>query len=229
MNKISNLLKSLKGFIRSLAALILLSATSATGFAQVLPRPSHIVVLIEDMEPYVDIIGNTYAPYLNALAQDSNSAVFTQMYSIEYPGQPDYLDFFSGSNQGVTNDNLPTGYPFTTDNLARELLDSNLTFKTYSQDLPYVGYDSITAPPAYVRKDNPVTNWVGTGANQVPATCNQPFTLWPLGNLDSLPTIAYVVPDEDSDMHNGTGDPPIESADYWFNEHLSSLLMGFGQ
>ena len=188
-----------------------------------LPRPDHIIVLIEENQPNAFILGNSAAPYINQLAQDSIAAVFTRAYAIEHPSQPDYFDLFAGSNQGVLDDNVPVNYPFTTPNLARQLLDAGLSFTTYSQNLPSVGYDGASSN-GYVRKHNQVANWVGNGTNQVPATTNQPFTAFPVINFDSLPTISYVVPVEDSDMHNGFGNPTIKAGDKWMSNNLTNLI-----
>ena len=208
----------------TLAFFLLLTCFCAhKSMAQTLPRPDHIIILIEENQPDSIVIGNTAnAPYVNQLTHDTVAALFTNAYAIEHPSQPDYLDFFAGSNQGVTDDNVPRSYPFTTPNLGRQLMDAGLTFVTYSQDMPRVGYTGASYAQ-YVRKHNPVANWVGNGTNQVPASMNQPYTAFPT-NFDSLPTICYVIPNEDSDMHNGTGNPPIRSGDFWFKEHLQSLV-----
>ena len=162
----------------------------------------------------------TYAPNINSLAGDSMAAVFTNMYAVTHPSQPNYLYMFSGDNQGVTTDDPPTNYPFTTPNLARQLLDKGLSFGTYSEDLPYAGsQDTTSSVGAYARKHNPVTNWQGTGTNQVPDSLSQPYTNLPT-DYSQLPTVSYIVPNEDSDMHNGSGIAPIESGDTWFCEHL---------
>jgi hypothetical protein len=190
--------------------------------AQGLPYPDHIVILIEENQPNALVIGSSAAPYINQIANDSDGNIFTNMFAITHPSEPNYLDFFAGDNQGITTDNLPTNYPFTTDNLARELMDKGLTFATYSQDLPAVGSD-IVSSGSYVRKHNPVTNWVGTGINQVPDTLNQPFTAFP-SDFSKLPTVSYVVPNQDSDMHNGIPPATIASADLWFSEHLTALI-----
>ena len=90
--------------------------TLASGSSGV-PRPDHVVILILENHAYSQIIGSSAAPHINALANDASSALFTQSFAIEHPSQPNYLDLFSGSNQGVTNDNVPSGIPFTTPNL----------------------------------------------------------------------------------------------------------------
>ena len=196
--------------------------------AQTLPRPDHIIILIEENQPNSIVIGSSGAPYINQLASDTDAVVFTKFYAIEHPSQPNYLDMFSGSNQGVLDDNLPANYPFTTPNMAYELLHHGFSFITYSQELPSVGSDAQSGTTgSYARKHNPVTNWVGTGANQVPDTCNQPYENYFPTDYSKLPTVSYVVPDEDSDMHNGSifsTPSTITVGDYWMHKHLDSLF-----
>jgi len=183
-----------------------------------LPVPDHILICILENKGYPQIIDSiAIAPYINALAHDTMSALFTQSYALEHPSQPNYLDLFSGSNQGVTTNNVPSAH-FTTPNLARELLDAGKTFVTYAENLPYTGSDTIRSG-FYERKHNPVTNWMGTGMNQVPDTCNQPFSNFPV-DYNLLPTVTYIVPDQANDMHNGT----IAAGDAWVASHLDGYV-----
>jgi len=219
------LLKNYKKSLKSrlyLALIPVFAMITQNTFGQVLPHPDHIVILIEENQANNQVIGNSVAPYINQIANDSDGTIFANLFAITHPSQPNYLDLFAGDDQGVTTDNLPTNYPFTTDNMARELVDKGLTFKTYSQDLPAVGSDVVSSG-SYVRKHNPVTNWVGTGTNQVSDTLNQPYTDFPT-DFTQLPTVSYVVPNEDSDMHNGFGNPTIAAGDFWFSEHLTNFI-----
>ena len=77
------------------------------------PRPDHVVIVIEENHSYSEIIGSSAAPYINSLA--AQGALFTQSYATTHPSQPNYLHLFSGSNQGVTNDSCP--HSFSTANL----------------------------------------------------------------------------------------------------------------
>ena len=219
----------------AILALLMVMGIFSPAKAQTLPRPDHIIIIIEENQPNAWIVGNTpaplqsqppsvIAPYINSLAHDTDAVIFQKLYALEHPSQGNYLDFFSGSNQGVLDDNLPANYPFTTPNLARELLDHGYSFATYSQDLPSVGSDAQNSTTgSYARKHNPVTNWVGTGQNQVPDTLNQPFTALPT-DFSKLPTVCYIVPDEDSDMHNGSYPSTVTIADYWMQVHCSNLI-----
>jgi len=228
---LSSRFKHLTGAISFLSPLLL----SFQGSAQ-LPAtpPCHIVVLIEENYAYTQIIGSSaaaYAPYLNALCSSPNAAVFTQSFAIEHPSEPNYLDFYSGQNQGTTgSDGIPTGYPFTTPNLGAELLSASKTFVTYSEDLPSPGYDGGTYTVGganYARKHNPCANWVGTGTNQYSGTVvNLPMVNYfpDSANYDALPTVSYLVPNMTNDMHDGTYPTNITVGDTWFHNHLDSFL-----
>ncbi len=217
-------------FSNIIGGALLLSGTLATpAFAQ-LPTipPTHIVVLIEENHSYSSIYGSSSAPHINALAALPNAAVFSNFHAITHPSQPNYLQLYSGSNQGLTTDNPPGAgtYPYTTANMGAQLINAGKTFITYSEDLPSVGYDG-TAVGYYVRKHNPCTNWVSTGtigANQYGPSVNQPLTAFPYAsNYSSLPTVSYVVPNDLDDMHDGTDPSTIVNGDTWMYNHLDSL------
>src|SRR5947208_9381113 len=92
-----------------------------------MPTPDHVVVVIEENSAYSGIIGSSAAPYINSLAQQG--ALMTNAFAIEHPSQPNYLDIFSGSNQGVASDTVPPpGAPYSTPNLTSELTGAGLTF-----------------------------------------------------------------------------------------------------
>ncbi|MFI5264098.1 MAG: alkaline phosphatase family protein [Candidatus Kapaibacterium sp.] len=187
-----------------------------------LPKPDHIVMLIMENHGYDQIIGSPAAPHINALANDNNSALFTQSFAIEHPSQPNYLDLFAGCNQGVTDDAKPTDIPYTTDNLGKELIDAGRTFATYSEGLPSVGYNGASYGN-YARKHNPAANWMGTGTNQIPLETNQPLTTFPT-DFSLLPTVCFVVPNLKDDMHDG-GDPAgIIMGDTWVYQNLTSYI-----
>jgi hypothetical protein len=181
-----------------------------------LPRPDHVVVLIMENHGYEDIIGNAAAPYINSLAQEN--ALLTASYGLIHPSQPNYIMLYSGSNQGVTNNNVPAGIPWSTPNLGASLLQAGLTFKAYSDGLPSVGFTG-TSSGAYQKKHAPWTNFQGTGNNQVPSTKHRPFTDFPT-NFSNLPTVSFVVPDQNHDMHDGT----VADGDAWVENNLGAYV-----
>src|SRR5258708_7006333 len=155
--------------------------------------PDHVVIVMEENHSFSSIIGSSQAPFINSLAQQG--ALFTQSFAIEHPSQPNYLDLFSGSNQGVTTDNCPQ--TFSTENLASELAAASQTFTGFSEDLPSAG-STVCTSGAYARKHAPWINFTN-----VAASANQPFTSFPT-DFSTLPTIAFVIPNLNDDMHDGT-------------------------
>lgn len=194
------------------------AASTLSGSASHLPRPDHIVMVIEENHSYSQIIDSPDAPYINRLA--AQGAVFTQSFGVTYPSQPNYLALFSGSTQGITDNSCP--HIFTTPNLGHALLAAGLTFAGYSEDLPSVG--ALTCDEGlYVRKHNPWVNWQDSVANGLPATANVPMTSFPT-DYTTLPTVSVIVPNQVNDMHNGKNPEAIQTGDRWLQDHLDAYV-----
>jgi acid phosphatase len=173
--------------------------------ATVVPRPDHVVVVVLENTSYDQLVGRPEAPFLDSL--ERRGAVFTQSFAITHPSQPNYLALFSGSTQGVIDDSCP--HTFGTSNLGRELLDAGRSFVGYSEDLPSVGYPGCSAGK-YARKHNPWADF-----SDLPARVNQPMTAFPT-DLAKLPTVSFVIPNLDHDLHDGT----LNQADRWLQANL---------
>jgi len=194
-------------------------------FAQI-PQFDHVVVVVMENHDFSDIVGNTAeAPYINSLA--NSGANFTQSFAIEHPSQPNYLDLFSGSNQGVTDNSCPHTFNFA--NLGGQLIAAGFTFVGYSEELPSAGStvcSSGTAPNTYQRKHNPWVNF-----SDVPAGSNQPFSAFP-SDFAALPTVSFIVPNQCHDMHDcsvATGDAwlqaNVDPYAQWAKTHNSLLVL----
>ncbi|WP_225320638.1 alkaline phosphatase family protein [Streptomyces luteolifulvus] len=189
-----------------MTALLLTTAGCDNSSAQEgIPRPDHIVVVIEENQPFDAVIGSPEAPYLNELARQGAS--LTQFFAITHPSQPNYLALFSGSTQGVSDNSCP--HTLTARNLASQLLQAGLTFVGYAEGLPRVGFTGCSSG-AYVRRHNPWVNFTN-----LPASLNRPWTDFPR-DFDELPTISFVVPDLNNDMHDGS----VRQADTWLRDNL---------
>ena len=122
------------------------------------PAYDHIVIVIEENHSFGDIIGNAAAPNINALAAAGANIVnaptdpngnTSGSHAVRHPSQPNYLELYSGSNQGTIQDGHPgttsepfsSPPPFTTPNLGAALRNAGFSFATYSQGLPSVGFD----------------------------------------------------------------------------------------
>jgi Phosphoesterase family/PEP-CTERM motif len=207
--------------LRRFAVLAGQLAVSLCGFARAAP-PSfdHIVIVIEENKSFSQVVGNVgQAPYINNTLV-LGGASLTNMYGLTHPSQPNYLQFFSGSNQGVTDNTVPApGAPFSTPNLGAALLNAGQSFVGYSEDLPGVG-STVTTSGDYARRHNPWVNWQSNSpsGNQLPAAVNQPFSDFPSSlNYAALPKVSVVVPNNANNMHDGT----INQGDTWLQNNLA--------
>lgn len=206
-------------FIRNLIMLICMLPGMKTAKAGI-PRPDHTVVLVLENHAYWQVISSASAPYLNSLSQSGANLV--EYYALTHPSQPNYIMMFSGDNQGVTDDNLPAGTPWTAPNLGAYMINSGLTFKGYSQSLPTTG-STIEYNGGYGRKHAPWVHWQGTGTNQIPAYCNETMDNFPT-DYTQLPDLSFVIPDMDHDMHNGTDPSRIADCDAWVQSTLGDYV-----
>jgi hypothetical protein len=146
----------------------------------------------------------------------------TQSYAIDGHSQPNYLQLFAGSNQGVTDNSTPHG--FSTPNLRSALAAAGYSFTGYSESMPYAGYTgdsytSVAGQAQYVRKHNPWINWIGAPANAVPTSEALPFTAFPT-DYSTLPDFSIVIPNEQHNMHDGGR----SAGDAWLQANLSGYI-----
>lgn len=173
----------------------------------VVPSFDHVVVVVMENHSAGQIIGSSNAPYINSLA---NSGVnFTQSFGLTHPSQPNYIQLFSGSAQGVTDDGAVG--PFTANNIARQILDAGKTWKAYSEDLPSVGFTGTTSGN-YAKKHAPWASF-----SNVPGTLHVPFTQFPT-DFTTLPALSFVIPNLINDMHDGS----VNTGDTWLQQKLGA-------
>lgn len=196
-----------------LAMLVIFTLCIApAAYAERLPRSDHVVVVIEENHSFSQIMNMQHLnSTINALAK--RGVLFTQSYGVSHPSLPNYLALFSGSTQGVRDDACP--YHFSGDNLATALLEKGLSFASYSENLPAIG-DLSCAAGAYQRKHNPLSDWQGT---RLPAEMNLRFSDFPQ-DLSKLPTVAFVIPNQQHDMHDGS----FEAADEWLKNNITPYV-----
>ena len=164
-----------------------------------LPIYDHIVIVVEENKDIDQILGDRFdTPYIKQLAAEG--AVFERMYAEEHYSQGNYFWLFSGSNHNVGFfDRVPSranhaDYPFQASNLASELIRKGLTFKGYAEDLPAIGFEAESSS-------------------------NLRFADFP-SDYSKLPTVAFVIPNLNNDMHNGRLDTSIAIGDAWLKQNL---------
>jgi hypothetical protein len=173
----------------------------------------HVFVVVEENHGFTDVIGNSAAPNLNALAQQYGLA--TNYFGVGHPSEPNYVGLLGGSTFGIASDDPYWVNRVDQPNLISELDSSGISWKAYLQGSPHPGYEGICYPsrcngspdvdPLYVSKHDGIQNYTTSlnaadWARQVPDT--QLATDLGQGNV---PSFGYVIPDECHDMH---GDPP---------------------
>jgi acid phosphatase len=203
------------GTVAVAAALIPFATASAAPAASpatagVVPTPAHVVVVVEENHSYSDIIGSSSAPYINSLA--SSGALLTNSFAVSHPSEPNYMALFGGSTFGLTSDACPTNEGAKA-NLGSELLAAGKTFKGYSEGLPSTGSTTCSSGK-YARKHSPWVNF-----SNVPGSDSVAFSQFPSSsNYASLPTLSFVIPNLNDDMHDGS----VSTGDTWLKNNLSA-------
>jgi acid phosphatase len=214
----------------SAIALLAWAFTLASGRADTpiwptnLPKYDHILIVVEENKDYDQIIGNRDAPYLNKLAAEGTN--LTKMFGDEHHSQGNYFWLFSGSNQNVGfHDQVPET-KFNTSNLGQQLIRTGLSFKGYSESLPAIGSDVDVMPQGcrypciYGRKHVPWISFanVPNGAT-VETSSNLRFADFPSDHT-KLPTVAFVIPNMENDMHNGAVKDSVPAGDLWLKQNI---------
>lgn len=199
-----------------------------------------MVVVLENSQ-YKQVIGSRNAPFINKKLVKGGVSI-SNAFGEQHPSQPNYYWLFSGSNQGITTDDPP--WPVS--NPGPVFNASNLWF-ALSQRPPspsfFLGYvDSGTSQPVtnfyedtatYATKHVP---WLGFSNinNGNPQGVSRDFgTQFPKdgSGFESLPTVAFVIPALNHDMHsyNAAGDSvsnysqsvtAVRAGDQWLEENI---------
>ena len=178
------------------------------------PPASRVILVVEENHSYSDVIGNSAMPYLNGLA--SHYALATQYYANAHPSIADYFMLTAG--QFETSNDAFTG-TVSDDNIVRELVNANKTWRSYAESLPSAGYLGGDVYP-YFRHHNPFTYFtdvIGTSqaANVVP------FSQFASDlAAGSLPDFSFIVPNVLDDAHDGT----LSAADQWLSANIAPLV-----
>lgn len=159
-----------------------------------IPAFDHVVLVIEENHNFGEIIGsNNGDPYINYLA--NRGVLFTNSFAITHPSEPNYFALFTGSTQGISDDN---NHNFPGPSLVKELASAGKTF---------VGYIETSSP----RKHNP---WESFSDSQ---NVEQNFSSFP-SDFTQLPSVSWVIPDMNDDMHDGT----VQQGDQWIQSNMSA-------
>jgi len=172
------------------------------------------------------ILGNPNMPYLTQLAQQN--AYAAQYYANVHPSLGNYFMLTTG--QVVSND-LSFDGTVDVDNIVRELVKADKTWKAYEESIPSVGYlgdgpypyEKTHDPAAYLSdvRNDPTQAGNLVGFNQLQADLAS-------GNL---PDFMFVEPNQIDTMHDCPGggtncdnDQRIAGGDAWAAKTIPSIV-----
>jgi len=197
------------------ASCIVSPLAAQTATAKPFPQYDHVFLIVEENEGYEQVIGNPYAPIMNALAK--NYGLATNYHGVADPSEPNYIAMLGGDSFGISSDD-PYWFPGQTvhaENLMSQLEGAGLTWRGYFQNMPYPGYRGYCYPnkcngipdadTQYVSKHNGIVNFANM---QKPEELAKMYPLDQLDDdlaADTVPSFGYIVPDECDDSH---GAPP---------------------
>jgi hypothetical protein len=185
--------------------------------ASAVPRLDHVIVVVMENKTYDQARSASFTASL--IAQSSS---FSRSYAPTHPSQPNYLALWSGSAQGVVDDNCPpSGSPFHSENLGHACEMAGLTWKAYCENLPSSG-SAACSGPLYLRRHAPWTDFSNlTHSNEVS------FTQLAIDeSRGALPTLAFVIPNTCDDTHDSGCS--VAYGDAWLQRNLPSLMRAGG-
>src|SRR6516225_5925653 len=196
-------------------SLALATFTSPLEAQSTFPQYDHVFLIIMENEGYNQVVGNKFAPILNALANDYGVA--TNYTGGADPSEPNYVAMLGGDFFGINNDDpywFP-GHTINSANLMSQLEELGESWRGYFQSMPYPGYRGYCYPDKcngipdadtmYVAKHNGIVNFANL---QTPTEFAKMFPLPQLSAdlaAGTVPDFSYIVPNECNDMH---GAPP---------------------
>ena len=148
-------------------------------------------------------------PYLYGLSNQFGRA--TQMYGVSHPSLPNYLGFWSGSTQGVTDDGV---HNLTAPTLGSQVTAAGKQWRVYAQNVPggcftgssaSGGIDGPGVAGTYVRKHEPAISFTDVQNNPTECAKIQPLSAF---NPTAF-NVAFVAPNLCNDVHDcslATGD-----------------------
>ena len=178
------------------------------------------LVKLSQQTPSKDVASNGYAFFSNYYNNYTGGTIPTR------PSQPNYIAMTSGSIQNVFDN---ANHDLQVDNLAAELIDANITWKVYAEDLPDLGQDSLTshcftAPSypsdhGYQRKHEPLISYVNIQKNE--DSCKKIVNSRHLfEDMHNLPEVAFYIPNQINDGHDGSLAERVANA----NAFLSTMM-----
>lgn len=200
-------------------------------WAQQIPKVQHVLFVMEENTDYADVCGpnNMSMPFLCSLkAQGSFSANY---YSPVHQSIGDYQDVAWGvvTNPDASCDPTTCGFPYSGDNIVREVLAAGETYKGYAESLPSVCYlGSTTGSYSVIHSPLPYIS-------DVRSNCLNRYVAFEDPNLgfahdltnNTLPNWAFITPNLCDDAHDCTL-PGSPIPNQWLQNNVLQPLLNSG-
>lgn len=168
---------------------------------------SHVVWILFENHSYSQVIGSSSAPYINSIARKCGLA--TNYFAISHPSLPNYVALTSGSTQGITDDNPPSGHPLAAASIFSQV---GTGWRSLEEAMP--SNCDLTNSGEYAVRHNPAAYY--TGIRTACASVDIPLSATP--NVSAKFT--FVTPNLCNDMHNCS----VTTGDSWLSTFLPKIL-----
>lgn len=205
-------------FFASVCSLLAASPVAAQTQTVSLPKFGHVVIVVEENQGYSQVVGSSSMPYLNSLI--SQYGLATNYVADTHPSIGNYFVLTTG--QILTNDDsqTPSSFPVSADNIVREMVKAGISWKSYAEDLPSVGYTGGDTGNYYVRH-NPLVYLTDVNTSSIQLQNIVPFIQFATDLAGgNLPQYSFVVPNACDDAHNCS----LFTADTWLKNNIDPLI-----
>ena len=190
------------------------------------PQFQHVAIIVFENASYNEVVGNPVMPYLNSLP--AKGSLLQSYYANAHPSIPNYFMLTTG--QPVTFDDTYSGV-VTVDNLAREFLASGLTWKSYEEDIPSVGYTGGDTG-LYIERHEPFSYFSDVRNSSTETANLVPYTQLAADMANNaLPNFLWISPNAIDSAHscpatnpNCTLNQRLAAADAWMSTNVAALL-----
>jgi acid phosphatase len=196
-------------------ALVVTYGGTPTGTPASLPNFSHVFIVLFENHEYDEVIGNTSAPYFNALAQQYGLG--TNYDGTTHPSLPNYMAL-TGGNTVFTDD--CQGCTSAAASIADQVEQSGRTWRAYMETMP--APCTTTDSGTYAQKHNPFVHYTAIvnnpqrcAAHVIPKTS----LLSHLANGD-VANYTWITPNLCNDMH----DCSVATGDAWLQKYVTAIL-----
>lgn len=176
-----------------------------------------VFVIVFENKDAAEILSGKQAPYFASLAREYAHAA--NYRAVTYPSQPNYLALFSGSTQGIQDNEL---YDIDAPNLADQVEEAGLTWRLAAENVApgcFTGSFSLDGPDGegiYSRKHNPAISFTSISGDPVRCASITDFTSFDPEAAD----VTFIVPNDCHSMH----DCSIAEGDAWLQGFLPRIL-----